>query len=54
MTKTKYRVYANYGKDDTNKFGFAKKEDALKMAKIARKHKGLKWLSVKKVKGRKR
>jgi len=49
MAKTKYRVYANYGKGDTNKFGFEKKSEALKMAKLARKHKGLKWLSVKKV-----
>ena len=46
----KYRVYANYGKDDSNKYGFLKKEDALKMARTARKYKGCKWVSVKEVK----
>jgi hypothetical protein len=45
----KYRVYASYGKDDHQKFGFEKKSDALQMAKHCRKVKGLKWLSVKEV-----
>jgi hypothetical protein len=47
-----WRVYANYGKGDTNKHGFKRKTDALRMARICRKHKGLKWLSVKQVKGK--
>ena len=45
----KYRVYASYGKGNHVKFGFAEKKDALHMAKTARKHKDLKWVSVKKV-----
>jgi hypothetical protein len=49
MKKTKYRVYANYGKGDTNQFGFSKKKDALSMARHCRKHKGLKWISIKKL-----
>lgn len=50
----KYRVYASYGKGDHNKFGFEEKKDAIATAKRCRKIKGCKWVSVKKVKGRKR
>lgn len=53
-TMTPYRVYASYGKDDHNKYGFAKKSDALKTARTCRKYKGCKWVAVKKVKGGKR
>lgn len=45
-----YRVYANYGKKDTNHYGFRKKKDALRMARVCRSHKNLRWISIKKVK----
>ena len=49
-----YRVYAKYGRGDTNKYGFSSKKKALRMARFARKHRGLKWVSVKRVKGKRR
>jgi hypothetical protein len=50
----KYRVYGSYGKNEHVKFGFQKKEDALKMAKKMRTYAGLEWISVKEVNKRKK
>ena len=47
-----WRVYASYGEDDHNKFGFRKKKSALHMMRMMRRYADLKWVSVKKVKGK--